>query len=76
MQSPEEGMSADLLSALQTLQGQTLESSDLKSLEELFQKWNLPFTVIKLKSQVLSIVNSSYKSTFHLSVAQSTAAQL
>lgn len=38
MQSPEEGMNADLLSALQTLQGQTLESSDLKSLEELFQK--------------------------------------
>ncbi|MXI40429.1 flagellar hook-length control protein FliK, partial [Escherichia coli] len=27
-----------LLSALQTLQGQTLESSDLKSLEELFRK--------------------------------------
>ncbi|PRS62754.1 flagellar hook-length control protein FliK [Bacillus pumilus] len=38
MQSPEEGINGDLLSALQTLQGQTLDSSDLKSLEELFQK--------------------------------------
>ncbi|WP_338527565.1 flagellar hook-length control protein FliK [Bacillus sp. MAG717A] len=48
MQSPEEGMSADLLRALQTLQGQTLQgqtlqgqtlkATDLKSLEELFQK--------------------------------------
>lgn len=41
MQSPEEGINGDLLSALQTLQGQTLDSSDLKSLEELFQKMEL-----------------------------------
>ncbi|MGM5473200.1 flagellar hook-length control protein FliK [Bacillus pumilus] len=38
MQSPEEGIAENLLSALQTLQGQTLDSSDLESLEELFQK--------------------------------------
>ncbi|AVM23819.1 flagellar hook-length control protein FliK [Bacillus pumilus] len=38
MQSPEEGIDGELLGALQTLQGQTLDSSDLKSLEELFQK--------------------------------------
>ncbi|MGG3130467.1 flagellar hook-length control protein FliK [Bacillus pumilus] len=38
MQSPEEGIDGDLLEALQTLQSQTLDSSDLKSLEELFQK--------------------------------------
>ncbi|UYO36940.1 flagellar hook-length control protein FliK [Bacillus zhangzhouensis] len=38
MKSPEEGISADLLSALQTLQGRTLDSTDLKSLEELFRK--------------------------------------
>ena len=38
MQSPEKGIDGDLLGALQTLQGQTLDSSDLKSLEELFQK--------------------------------------
>lgn len=38
MQSPEEGIDGDLLTALQALQGQKLEGADLKSLEELFQK--------------------------------------
>ncbi|MDR0125871.1 flagellar hook-length control protein FliK [Bacillus zhangzhouensis] len=38
MKSPEEGIDGDLLGALQTLQGQKLDPTDLKSLEELFQK--------------------------------------
>ncbi|PCK21511.1 flagellar hook-length control protein [Bacillus pumilus] len=38
MQSPEEGIDGDLLGALQALQGQKIDASDLKSLEELFRK--------------------------------------
>lgn len=38
MQSPEDGVDEDLLEALQALQGQKLDESDQKSLEELFQK--------------------------------------
>ncbi|MEI4788924.1 flagellar hook-length control protein FliK [Bacillus sp. FJAT-53060] len=41
MQSPEEGIDGDLLGALQMLQGQKLDASELQSLEELFQKMEL-----------------------------------
>lgn len=64
IQSPEEGIDGDLLAALQALQGQKLEGADLKSLEELFQRWNRLSMAIRMRSQLLNIVNSSYKSTF------------
>lgn len=77
MQSPEEGINGDLLSALQTLQGQTLDSSDLKSLEELFQKMESSIygdQTDKSASEHSGLTHTS--PLFHISTTQSTAAQL
>ncbi|MFS0656020.1 flagellar hook-length control protein FliK [Bacillus sp. 179-C3.3 HS] len=38
MQSPDKGIEGELLEALQTLQGQSLDMPELQSIEELFQK--------------------------------------